>query len=178
MYGDKLHIPTEADVQKCFQDYSPDALLRNQQNKLKREYLQRINMLIAKAFFAENPDREFYYEESLPIDWMYPYLEPHGLIMKINRQPLSVLSDVTVTQDHDFWVKQLQPMIGDWLTYDTPVREVAAFVEKVYLKRDFKGFKGDRRFVEHPRGQQQIFASCAPPSAAFTPGARNMPPTP
>ena len=161
MYGDKMSIPTEEDVQKCFQDYAPDALLRNRQNKLQREDFQRIDRLIAKVIFDKNPDHEFYFEEAWPVEWMYPYLEPHGLILKLNRQPLSELSDEAVAQDHDFWVKQLQPMIGDWLTYDTPVKDVAAFVDKIYLKRDFSEFQGDRRFVEDTdtRQQQRIFSN-------------------
>ncbi len=158
MYGGKMYIPTEADAQKCFQDYSPDALIRNQQSKLKREDFQRIDVLIAKAIFDNNPDREFYYEEAGPIDWMYPYLEPHRLILKINRQPLSGLSEDLVAQDHNFWMKQLQPMIGDWLTYDTPVKELAGWTERVRLKHDFSGFTGDRRFIEDTRGQQRIYS--------------------
>ncbi len=159
MYGDKMYIPTEEEVQKCFRDYAPDALLRNQQNKLQREDFQRIDRLIAKVIFDKNPDREFYFEEAWPVEWMYPYLEPHGLILKLNRQPLSELPDEAVAQDHDFWVKQLQPMIGGWLTYDTPVKELAAWTERVRLKHDFSGFTGDRRFVEDTRGQQQIFSN-------------------
>ncbi len=159
MYGDKLHIPTEAEAQKCFQDYAPDALLRLQQNKLQREDIQRIDRLIAKVFFDKNPDREFYFEEAWPVEWMYPYLEPHGLILKINRQPLSKLSEDMVAQDHDFWVKQLQPMIGGWLTYDTPVKEVATWTERVRLKHDFTGFTGDRRFIENTEAEQQIFSN-------------------
>ena len=159
IYGGKMYIPTEEDVQKCFQDYAPDALLRKQQNKLQREDFQRIDRLIAKVIFDNNPSREFYFEEAWPVEWMYPYLEPHGLILKLNRQPLSELSEDTVTQDHDFWVKQLQPMIGDWLTYDTPIKELAAWTERVRLKHDFSGFTGDRRFVEDTRGQQQIFSN-------------------
>ena len=158
MYGDKMYIPTEEDVQKCFQDYAPDALLRKQQNKLQREDFQRIDRLIAKVVFDKNPGHEFYFEEAWPVEWMYPYLEPHGLILKINRQPLSELSEDMVTQDHDFWVKQLEPMIGDWLTYDTPVEELAAWTERVRLKHDFSGFTGDRRFVEGISGERQIFS--------------------
>jgi RNA polymerase sigma factor (sigma-70 family) len=158
MYGDKIYIPTEEDVQKCFQEYAPDALLRKQQNKLQREDFQRIDRLIAKVIFDKNPGHEFYFEEAWPVEWMYPYLEPHGLILKINRQPLSELSEDTVTQDHDFWVKQLEPMIGDWLTYDTPVEELAAWTERVRLKHDFSGFTGDRHFVEGTWGERQIFS--------------------
>ena len=158
MYGDKIYVPSKADVEKCFQEYAPDALLRNQQDKLEKHDLQQIDKLIAKVIFDKNPDREFYYDAVGPIDWMYPYLEPHGLILKINHQPLSELSDDTVTKDHDFWVKQLQPMIGDWLTYDTPVQELVAWTERVRLKHDFDGFKGDRHFIEDTRGEQKVYS--------------------
>ena len=111
--------------------------------------VMEINGLLAKIIFDKNPDREFYIEESFPLDWMYPYLEPHGLIMKINRQPLSELSDEIVSQDHDYWTKYVTPMIGGWLNDDTTVSEVAAFAEKVYLRQDFSGFTGDPRFVQN-----------------------------
>ena len=131
MYGGKMYIPTEEDAQKCFQDYAPDALQRYRQHKLQREDFQRIDRLIAKVIFDKNPDREFYFEEAWPVEWMYPYLEPHGLILKLNRQPLSELSDEAVTQDHDFWVKQLQPMIGDWLNDDNSMPCRAGFSEQL-----------------------------------------------
>jgi hypothetical protein len=108
-----------------------------------------INGLIAKVIFDKNPDREFYLEESFPLDWMYPYLEPHGLIIKINRQPLPELSEAIVQRDHEYWTHYLQPMIGDWLNYDTPAKEITAFAEKVCLKRDLRGFKGDRQFFQN-----------------------------
>jgi RNA polymerase sigma factor (sigma-70 family) len=158
MYDGKMYIPTEEDVQKCFQDYAPDALQRHRQHKLQREDFQRIDRLIARVIFEKNPDHEFYFEEAWPVEWMYPHLEPHGLILKLNRQPVSELSDDMVAQDHDFWVKQLQPMIGDWLTYGTPVEELATWTERVRLKHDFNGFTGDRRFVEGISGERQIFS--------------------
>jgi hypothetical protein len=68
--------------------------------------------------------------------------------MKINRQPLAELSDDIVSQDHDYWTKYMTPMIGGWLNDDTPVSAVAAFAEKVYLRRDLSGFTGDPRFVQ------------------------------
>ena len=67
--------------------------------------VMEINGLIAKIIFDQNTNREFYVEESFPLDWMYPHLEPHGLIMKINRQPLAALSADIVQRDHDYWAK-------------------------------------------------------------------------
>ncbi len=31
-----------------------------------------INALMTKVIFDRHPDREFYVEESFPLDWMYP----------------------------------------------------------------------------------------------------------
>ena len=115
-----------------------------------------INGLLAKIVFDQNSNREFYVEESFPLDWMYPYLEPHGLIMKINRQPLTEMSDEIVQRDHDYWTKYIAPMVGDWLNTDTSVEEVAAFAEKVYVKKDFSGFKGDPRFIQNSDSQKMF----------------------
>jgi hypothetical protein len=108
-----------------------------------------INGLLVKTIFDKTPDREFYIEESFPLDWMYPNLEPHGLIMKIDRQPLTRLSDEIVSNDTDYWTKYVTPMIGGWLDNDTTVEEVAAFAEKIHVKKDLSGFSGDAQFVQN-----------------------------
>jgi hypothetical protein len=165
MYGDKIYIPTDTDSQQSFADYTADAQRRSQQHKLQpgesfkmvngkaqissQVSVMNINGLIAKVIFDKNSNHEFYIEESFPLDWMYPHLEPHGLIMKINRQPLSELPDDIVSRDRDYWTKYLTPMIGGWLNDGTPVSNVAAFAEKVYLRHDLSGFTGDPRFVQN-----------------------------
>jgi tetratricopeptide (TPR) repeat protein len=113
-----------------------------------------INGLLTKVIFEKNPKNEFFVEESFPLDWMYPHLTPFGVIMKINREPLSELTEEIVQKDHEFWSQFSQRLIGNWITYDTPVKEIAAFVEKVYLRKDFSGFKGDRKFVRDDQAQK------------------------
>ncbi|HZL41892.1 MAG TPA: hypothetical protein VFD66_01275, partial [Verrucomicrobiae bacterium] len=108
-----------------------------------------INALMVKIIFDKNAGHEFYIEESFPLEWMYPYLEPHGLILKINRQPLAELPEDVVRQDRDYWGGRVKGMIGDWLTQETPVHAVADFVEKTYLRKDLGGFKGDPQFVQN-----------------------------
>jgi hypothetical protein len=165
MYGQRIYTPTEEDSRKSFQSYIEDAQKRLQNNQLRpgedvkiadgrvqasgQVAVMEINGLLAKIIFDQNKDREFYIEESFPLDWMYPYLEPHHLIMKINRQPLAELSDEVVQRDRDYWTKLVTPMIGNWLNEDTSVKTVAAFAEKVFLRRDFSDFNGDRRFVQN-----------------------------
>jgi hypothetical protein len=165
MYGEKIYVPTVEDSQKCFQDYTEDAQRRMQSHQLMpgedvkmvdgkvqvsgQVAVMGINGLLARVVFDKNPNREFYIEESFPLEWMYPYLEPHGLIFKINHQPLPGLSDEILARDHDYWAKLVQPMIGDWLNDDTPVEQVAAFAKKTFGKQDFSGFTGDPRFIQN-----------------------------
>jgi len=113
-----------------------------------------INGLLTKVIFDKNPDHEFYVEESFPLDWMYPYLTPFGVIMKINRNPVPELTQDILDKDHAFWSQFSRRTIGNWITYDTSVKEVCDFAEKVYLRHDFKGFTGDRKFVRDDDGQK------------------------
>jgi hypothetical protein len=173
MYGGKIYTPTADDAAKCFQEYTEDAQKRLQNHQLKpgenvftdqnghvqvsgQVAVMEINGLLAKIVFDQNSNREFYVEESFPLDWMYPYLEPHGLIMKINRQPLAEMPDEIVQRDHDYWTKYIAPMVGDWLNAGTSVKEAAAFAEKVYVKRDLSGFKGDDRFIQNSDAQKMF----------------------
>jgi hypothetical protein len=167
MFGSRIYIPTSADQEKCFRDYVADAQARLKDNKLKpgenvevdatsgrvaisgQAAVMQINGRLVKTIFDKEPGREFFIEESFPLDWMYPYLEPHGLIFKLNRQPLPELSDAIVQRDQDYWSQMIAPMIGGWLKSDTTVKEVAAFAEKVFGRHDFSGFTGDPRFVEN-----------------------------
>jgi hypothetical protein len=165
MYGGKIYTPTGEDSAKCFQDYMADAQRRMQERKLKpgedvktvdnrievsgQVAVMSINGLITKVIFDRNPDREFYVEESFPLDWMYPYLEPHGLIQKLDRQPMAQLPAETLAQDRAYWRKLVASMLGDWLNEKTPVSEIAAFVDRIYVHHNLKGFTGDPRFVQN-----------------------------
>jgi tetratricopeptide (TPR) repeat protein len=40
-------------------------------------------------------------------------------------------------------------MLGDWLNEQTTVSQVAGFVDRVYVRKDLKGFTGDPRFVRN-----------------------------
>jgi tetratricopeptide (TPR) repeat protein len=93
-------------------------------------------------------------EESFPLDWMYPYETPAGVIMKINRQPLSSLPSDVFKKDHEFWSQYSGRLIGNWITYDTRIRQIADFAEKVYLHRDSSGFKGSQSFIRDEHAQQ------------------------
>jgi len=178
MYGPAINTPTAEDSQKCFNDYVQDASRRldhdqkfpNEPRQIKPGEDVRIQdgkvqvsgqMAVigirgplSKIIFDRNPDREFYVEESFPLDWMYPHLSPNGLIMKMNRQPLPELSEEVVLQDHEYWSRYLQPIVGDWLAFDTSVAEVVRFAEKVYLQHQLGSFTGDPEFVRDASAQK------------------------
>src|SRR5438445_1564223 len=87
---------------------------------------------------------------------MFPYLEPYGIIMKINHQPLPEITEEMVKRDHEFWSQYSQRLIGNWITYDTPVKEVCDFAERVNAGRDYKGFSGDRKFIRDDQAQKSF----------------------
>jgi beta-lactamase regulating signal transducer with metallopeptidase domain len=164
MYGSKIYTPTAEDSKQCFEVYLADAQRRLQEHKLNpgedvrmkdgkvsvsgQVSVMSINGLLTRVIFDHNTNREFYAEESFPLDWMYPHLSPNGLIMKINREPLPGLPEETVQQDHEYWSRYIEPMLGNWLSYDTSVAELVKFIEKVYVKHDLAGFQGDPAFVQ------------------------------
>ncbi len=167
---EEIYIPSPADSSKCFEEYLRDAQVRLQQGRLKpgedvkvinnrvqvsgQVAVMAINGLLTKVIFDKNPTHEFFVEESFPLDWMYPHLTPFGIIMKINREPVPSLSEEVLERDHAFWANFSKRLIGDWITYDTPVQEIADFAEKTYLRHDFDGFQGDRKFVRDDQGQK------------------------
>ena len=161
---------TPDDHSRCFNEYMNDVQRRMAAKQLRpgedvkvvdgrvtvsgQTSVMAINALIAKVMFDKNPDREFFIEESFPLEWMYPYLTPFGIIMKINREPLAELSEDVLQKDHEFWSKYSDRAIGNWITYDTSIADICKFVEKVYLRRDYDGFKGDPKFVRDSDGQK------------------------
>ena len=171
VYPDReIYIATPQDSQNCFNEYMADVQKRMQANQLRpgenvqvvdnriqvngQVAVMNINGLISKVMFDQNPDHEFFVEESFPLDWMYPHLTPFGIIMKVNRKPIPEITEEMVRADHEFWSQYSGRMIGNWITYDTPVKEICDFVHKTYLRHDFSGFKGDRKFVRDDQAQK------------------------
>ncbi len=169
----EIHTPSLDEMNTAIQDYARDASeryrlgqvrpgedLRPDSNGLIRMFGQvsvmMINGLLAKDIFDANPGHEFYVEESFPLDWMYPHETPYGIIMKVNRTPLQGLSPEVVEKDHKFWSLYTERLIGNWITYDTPVTNICAFAEKLYLRHDFRGFKGDPKFIRDDDAQKNF----------------------
>jgi tetratricopeptide (TPR) repeat protein len=174
VYPDReMYIASPSDSQRCFDEYIIDAQRRLQANQLKpgegvsydtnsgrvqvtgQVAVMSINGLLTKVMFDANPENEFFVEESFPLDWMYPHLTPFGIIMKINRKPLPTLTDDILERDHDFWSRFSERLIGNWITYDTPVSNIVAFAEKTYLRHDWSGLTAEqRKFVRDDQAQK------------------------
>jgi tetratricopeptide (TPR) repeat protein len=179
VYPDReIKTPSNEDSQRCFNEYITDANRRLEhdtrnpgaprQIKVGEDVkviggrvqvsgqvaVMAINGLLTKVIFDANPNHEFYVEESFPLDWMYPHLTPFGIIMKINRNPVPEITQEIVDKDHEFWSEYSERLIGKWITYDTTISNICAFAERVYLKRDFEGFTGDRAFVRDSDAQK------------------------
>jgi tetratricopeptide (TPR) repeat protein len=76
-----------------------------------------INGIVAQKIFEKNKkNHTFYVEQSVPIQWMYPYLMPSGLIFKLNPEPLSFADFIKhggVEEDRKFWDAYSQRLLSD-----------------------------------------------------------------
>ena len=164
LYPDReIKTPSHIDSGIAFKTYTDDAQERLNKGQLRpgenikqvgdrvsvsgQAAVMAINAILTKMIFDANPNHEFYLEESFPLDWMFPHLSPYGIILKINREPLAVLDEETLSKDHEFWRKYSQRLIGDWITYDTSVEEIVHFARLAYIKGIFDGYDVDPKFV-------------------------------
>src|ERR1017187_2038910 len=124
-----IWIPSETDTQHAFQEYINNVQTRQAHGEhLSADEnvtveggavqvrgvagVMNINGILTKWIFDHAKDKHsFYVEESYVIPWMYPYLTPAGIIMKINRDPLAspqqdpkLWADI-VSRDKAYWDK-------------------------------------------------------------------------
>ena len=88
-----------------------------------------INGILAKMIFDHNKEtHDIYLEESYVIPWMYDYLSPHGLVMKLNAEEVGKFNESDLTADREFWDWQTRRLLDDprycqrrtepWRTYE------------------------------------------------------------
>jgi hypothetical protein len=131
-YGGRLWLPTETNVEAAVLEYaqsieerrkvgqqpgpdeevSVDAGGRPAIKGLKG--VMTVNGTLAKMIFDNNKaQHEFFVEESYAIPWMYPYMEPHGPILRLNKEPVSQLDPAVVARDREFWATLSKDLLAD-----------------------------------------------------------------
>ena len=172
IYGNQIHIPTTNDARGAFDEYVKDASRRLKRGELKpgedvREVngqitvrgdvaVMTVNGLIAKRLFAENPDREFFVEESFVLDWMYPQLTPHGLIFELHRQALASIAQAEVVRDQDYWKKLTDETLGNWLDEKTSLKEITDFALRYGSGKNLADYKGDKSFAANAASRKTL----------------------
>jgi tetratricopeptide (TPR) repeat protein len=155
LYGDQIWIPAIQDSARTFMIYIDEVKSGKRQPHAEIQItgtrvqvsgvlgVMEMNALLAKMIFDRNNYKhDFYVEESYAIIWMYPHLTPHGLIMKINRDPTPFEADRKIAiNDLDFW---------DWYTrrlHSNPkfLRDVAARRTFSKLRSSIGGLYANRR---------------------------------
>lgn len=129
--GERLSLPSTADRQALLRQYIQEF----QSRRARREPIDpdegvvmnggrvqiqgakaamNINAALTQWIFEHNKDKhEFYIEESYVIPWMFPYLEPHGMILKINKEPVAQLDPATLARDRDYWDILSKKLLAD-----------------------------------------------------------------
>jgi hypothetical protein len=119
-----IYIPSAEDNNRAFQEYvrdvqtgkipaSADIKIENGRVSVQGVGgVMTINGILARWIFDKNKDKHaFYIEESYVIPWMYAFLTPYGVIMKIEKDPVPSpqenpkLWNEIVARDRTYWDK-------------------------------------------------------------------------
>lgn len=102
-----LVMPTDEEFNNSFNEAAQQKMTPSSNGKVELsgfEDVFLINGVIAKTIFEKNKkEHAFYLEESFPIPWMYEYATPHGLLLKINSEPVKEISAEIIKRDREFW---------------------------------------------------------------------------
>lgn len=136
LYGDEIWIPSKEDSADAFSIYADeiqsgkrkangDVSFENGRMQVTGALgVMEINGILTEMMHKHDKYRHsFYIEESYVIPWMYPYLSPHGLIMKLNAEKTPYDAKLAA-KDRDFW---------DWYT--------RRLLNDPMYRRDFAGQK-------------------------------------
>jgi len=125
--SEPLWLPAEADVQQAYRQYLADFKTRvplpgetvtvDKTGHIRVQGaagLIAVNGLLTRDIFEHNKDRHTcFVEANYVFPWMYPYLEPYGLIFKLNPEPVTALVDATVARDRAYWETLSDDLLND-----------------------------------------------------------------
>lgn len=117
-----LWLPSQSDwreaLQRCLTELgrpSTDVVAERGNLRINSSaILNAFNGTLSRMVFEQNKERHpFYVEEGDVLPWMYPYLEPYGLIMRLHRQPVGLLDPSIVGRDRRYWDEQSRALLAD-----------------------------------------------------------------
>ena len=142
LYGDRIWLPSQEDFLAAERQLADEVMQRKSKRKTTanpegsvflpgnattNEIHGRLTGAIARLIFEKNKaTHPFFVEESQAIDWMYPYLEPHGQILKLNPHPLEALAREAIDRNTQFWARQEEDLMA-----------VPGFRDNVYARKSF-----------------------------------------
>jgi len=118
VYGKQIWLPSAEDSIRAFQQFidevqagrHPNADVTIVDGRVQVQgvlAVMAINGIMVQDIFDKNKDKHaFYVEESYVLEWMYPYLEPCGLIMKLT--PSAKITEEVIAKDMAFWTKHIE----------------------------------------------------------------------
>ncbi len=164
LYRQQIVLPDDAKVSDAFSEYLSDVQRRSEHDKqypnepkqivpgeevknvngrlqvTGQAAVMMINGILVRDILQANPDRDFYLEESLTLEWMYPYFLPAGPIVKLRHAPSEGLFAETVRNDREYWQKLTRRLIGLVVHNETSVAEVCAMAQDLNgVPQDFEG---------------------------------------
>jgi hypothetical protein len=171
IFRDRIYVLSPQESSAAFSAYVKDVQARAQAGRLKpgenftnlgggrtsisgQAAVTQVNALLARTLFEKNPGFDFYVEVNMPLEWMYPHLLPHGLILKLNRQPLDSIDPALIEQDRVYWGEIVHKLTGLEIAQDTSLSQLSEFAAQVYLRKDYRQFKGNPRFATNAPAQQ------------------------
>ena len=111
-----IWTPSEDDLQAAIRKYIDELRTRQpmpgEEVRIEKGHVSlqgiasvmAVNGYVARAIFEHNKDHHaFYVEESYAMPWMYPYMEPYGIILKVNKNPIPGITAEMITRDTAYW---------------------------------------------------------------------------
>jgi tetratricopeptide (TPR) repeat protein len=111
------------ELNECWSEYlaRPEVIARIKSKEAARNGIRagsndvfEVNGIAAEKIFQKNKaSHTFYVEQSVPMQWAYPYMLPSGLIFKLSPNKLSALPPEVVAADHAYWDAYAAELLAD-----------------------------------------------------------------
>jgi hypothetical protein len=144
---------SDAELEACWTEYKKDHAerIRETGQVLRTGSMDvfEVNGVVAQKIFEKNKAAHtFYIEQSVAIDWMYPYLLPSGLIFKLSPEPLKTLPPEAIAADRKYWDTYAARLLADPnFTVDDHAADV--FAKLAYWHSDLYHYRNLPAEEEH-----------------------------